>query len=176
MTTINPPTGEAKAAFEGDRYERLRQSCEILAADDNLASGEPPYNAEGLLAFAASVEQLRLLEGLSDYDANTVSLLVCLDFIQGPRRMAWRLWDMLGDEPQTPERDHDNEIAVIHAIVGILQMVLGAWLPPDPGRILNQLAAQTNDAYETFKQEPGNAGDYLKPAIDNVGDAIGALQ
>ncbi|QZT56733.1 hypothetical protein [Mycolicibacterium austroafricanum] len=171
-TTVTPPTDDLKA-FEGDRYERLLKSCELLAADENLVAGEPPYNAEGLIAFAKSVAQLRLLDGLSDYDANTVSLLVALDFIQGPRRMAWRIWDMHLDNPQTPQREHDNEI--IHAIIGILHMVLGAWLGPDPWLMLNRIAVDVNEAYEVLKLEPGNAGDYLRAAIDNIDDAIGAM-
>jgi len=174
MSTITPPTDEPRA-FEGDRYERLRKSCALLAADENLGAGEPLYNAEGLIAFADSVAQLRLLDGLSEYDANTVSLLVALDFIQGPRRMAWRIWDMHLDNPQTPQRDHDNEIAVIYAIVGILHMVLGAWLGPDPQLALARLAADAADVYDMLKEEPGNAGDYLLAARDSITDAIGAL-
>lgn len=167
---------DENGAFIGDRYERLKHAAQMLASDENLVGGEPPYNSDGLRAFASSVEQLRLLDGLTEYDANTVNLLVALDFIQGPQRMAWRIWDMHLDNPQTPQRDHDDEIAVIHAIVGILHMVLGAWLQPDPWRTLNRLAAETNDAYEGLKQEAGNVGDYLKAAFDNIDDAIGALQ
>lgn len=170
-TSIEPGT-----TFDGDRYDRLKRSADILASDPNSAGGEPPYNADGLRAFAKSVEQLRLLDGLTEYDANTVNLLVVLDFIQGPQRMAWRIWDMHQDKPQTPQRNHDNELAVIHAIVGILQMVLGAWLPPDPWRQLNRLAADTHEAYETFKLEPGNAGSHLRAAFENIDDAIGAIQ
>lgn len=168
-------TGE-QDTFEGDRYERLRKSCALLAADEGLVAGEPPYNAEGLIAFADSVAQLRLLEGLSEYDANTVALLVALDFIRGPKRMAWRIWDMHLDNPQTPQRDHDDEIAVVHAIVGILHMVLGAWLDPDPQRALARLAADAAEAYDMLKEEPGNAGDYLLAARDSIADAIEALQ
>ncbi|MEN4476858.1 hypothetical protein [Mycolicibacterium cosmeticum] len=183
MMTHNPqantaPDGDnlsATSPFPGDRYERLKKSVEILATDPNMVNGEPPYNADGIRAFAESVEQLRLLDGLTDYDANTVNLLVALDFMQGPRRMAWRVYDMLTDNPQTPQRDHDNEIDVVHTIVGILHMVLRAWLPPDPWRMLNRLAADTNEAYEVLKLKSGSTGDHLKAAIDNIDDAIGAL-
>ena len=169
-------TTEPGTAFEGDRYERLKMSAEILARDPSMVDGEPPYNDEGIRAFAASVEQLRLLDGLSEYDANTVNLLVTLDFLQGPRRMSWRIWDLLQDNPETPHRDHDNEIAVVHAIVGIVHMVLGAWLEPDPWRMLNRLAADTNEAYEVLKGEQSTAGEFLNAAFDNIDDAIGALQ
>ena len=162
-------------AFEGDRYERLKNGASILAADQALSRGEAPYNADGLMAFADSISQLRLLDGLTEYDANTVALLVTLDFLQGPRRMAWRIWDLHLDEPQTPQRDHDDEIAVIHAIVGILHMVIGAWLGPDPHRMLTRLAADAYETYDAVKTMPGNAGDYLRAARDSIADAIGAL-
>ena len=167
---------DENGALIGDRYERLKMSAEILAKDPSMVGGEPPYNDEGIRAFAASVEQLKMLDGLSEYDANTVNLLVALDFIQGPRRMAWRIWDLLQDNPESPHRDHDNEIAVVHAIVGILHMVVGAWLGPDPWRMLNRLAADTNEAFESLKDEQEKAGEFLKAAFDNIDDAIGALQ
>lgn len=104
--------------------------AKMVAADETLCGAEPPYNGEGLLAFVESVAELRLLDGLSDYDAATVTLLVTLNFLQGPRRMAWRIWDMLGDRPQTPARKHDTEAAVIDSMVGILRMVIAPFVTP----------------------------------------------
>ncbi|KAA1248802.1 hypothetical protein F0Q45_18650 [Mycobacterium simiae] len=145
--------------FTGDRYERVRKAAEILAADENLASAEVPYNSEGLLAFADSLAQLRLLYGLSEYDCNTIGLLAPLDFLQGPRRMAWRIWDMLTDEPQTPQRNHDNEIAVIYSLVGILHMVIGAFLDPDPVRNLTALHAGIEEASGVIEYVASKSGD-----------------
>ena len=53
------------------------------------------FGAEGLRAFTASLVDARMLDGLSEYDADTVAMLVTLDFTQGPKRMAWRLTDWL---------------------------------------------------------------------------------
>lgn len=195
--TVQPPNGgdqavtaenshpvDSGAGFKGDRYERVRKAAEVLASDDNLASAKPPYNAEGLLAFVDSMAQLRLLDGLSEYDCNTIGLICTLDFLQGPRRMAWRIWDMLADEPQTPTRNHDNEIAVIHAMAGILRMVVGAWLEPDPIRNLTALYADVEEAANVVKYVAGDA-DGTEPfreaaadlltARDAVADAIEAL-
>jgi len=38
----------------------------------------------------------RFLDGLSEYDANTVSMLVSLDLVKGPDRIAWRYPSMAG--------------------------------------------------------------------------------
>ena len=56
-------------------------------------------------------------------------MLVLLDFLHGPRGMAWRILDMLfADESTTRPRDHDDEVAVLHSIVGILHMLLGGFI------------------------------------------------
>lgn len=179
-----PVTAEQKP-FEGDRYERLTAAAKVLAADEQLVATEPPYNAEGLLAFVDSIAHLRLLDGLSEYDCNTIALIFTLDFLQGPRRMAWRIWDMLTDEPQTPTRKHDNEIAVIHAMVGILRMVVGAWLEPDPIRNLTALYADLEEAAEVIELVARNTGQTsptqeaatdLLTARDAIADAIKAMQ
>lgn len=184
---VNTGTEEvlnADEVFEGDRYERMRRAAEILAADEGLVSAELPYNSEGLLAFVDSIAQLRLLHGLSEYDSNTIALLVTLDFLQGPRRMAWRIYDMLTDEPKTPFREHDNEIAVSYAMVGILRMVVGAWLKPDPVRNLTALYADLEEASGVIKHvanESGDTGPFREAASnlllagDAVADAIEAL-
>lgn len=181
------PNGEANeyGPFKGDRYERIRKADEVLASDDNLVSAEVPYNAEGLLAFVDSIAQLRLLDGLSEYDCNTIGLICTLDFLQGPRRMAWRIWDMLTDEPETPTRKHDNEIAVIHAMVGILRMVVGAWLEPDPIRNLTALYADLEEAADVIELVARKSGQTsptqeaatdLLTARDAIADAIEAMQ
>jgi hypothetical protein len=46
----------------------------------------------------------RLLDGLSEHDANTVIMLLILDFTQGLERMAWRLTDWLADSRSVDRR------------------------------------------------------------------------
>jgi hypothetical protein len=183
---LQPPTDpDQNCAFEGDRYERLVEAAKVLAADEKIIAAESPYNSEGLMAFARSIAELKLLYGLSDYDSNTVALLVVLDFLQGPRRMAWRIYDMLTDETQTPVRDHHDEIAVIYSMVGILRMVVGAWLEPDPLRNLTALYADVEEVDSVIKQVAGISSDAapfreaaadLLTAKDAIADAIEALQ
>jgi hypothetical protein len=73
-----------------DRYQRLTENIEILAEDKNLAAAEPPFDIKGLRAFVGSIVELRLLDGLSDKDADTVGLLSGVDFFQGPPGLSRR--------------------------------------------------------------------------------------
>lgn len=113
--------------FEGDRYERLRQASEILAADENLLAAELPYNSEGLRAFVGGIIDDKLLDGLTDDDANWVGMLAVLDFTRGAQRMGWRVGNLLSDKPDV---DHpcDSDAAVIRAYVHILYYLMGAFV------------------------------------------------
>lgn len=124
MTTdINEP-----AVFKGYRYERFRRAVEILAADENVASAEPPFGSEGLSAFAADLIAARALDGLSDSDANWLGMLAAFDFCRGVPRFGWRINDMLSEEPTfTPDGGFDNELAVLRAYVKIFHSLLGAF-------------------------------------------------
>jgi hypothetical protein len=115
--------------FEGDHYERLMKGAQLIANDENLANAPLPLNSEGLMAFAASIAEERLLDGLTDHDANTVIMLSCFDFIKGVRRMAWRITDWMSDTPSV-DRDDEDPDAVVHALAGILTMTLQAFLRP----------------------------------------------
>ncbi len=124
MTTdINEPV-----MFKGDRYERFRQGTEVLAEDESIAAAEPPFNGEGLRAFAADLIDMRALDGLSDSDANWLGMLAAFDFCRGLPRFGWRVHDMLSEEPTfTPEGGFDNELGVLRAYVKIFHSVLGAF-------------------------------------------------
>ncbi|MDW5613240.1 hypothetical protein [Mycolicibacterium sp. D5.8-2] len=113
--------------FEGDRYERLSQATDILAADENMIAAELPYNAEGLRCFVGGIIADKLLDGLTEDDANWVGMLVVLDFTRGLSRMGWRVGNMLSEKPDV---DHpcDSEAAVIRAYVQILHYLLGAFV------------------------------------------------
>jgi hypothetical protein len=164
--------------IKGDRYERLIQSVEILAADESVSLGELPYNGEGLRAFAATIRDLDLLGRLSEYDANTVSLLAAIDFLGGAERMAWRLHDLLSDGPRsTPERQHDDEFGVIHAFAGVLHMLLGAFIEPNPKARLRGLLLEMDDAHGDLRDAAANAeGDRrLSDAAENLLTAIAAM-
>ena len=65
MTNTTTPTAD----YLADCYDRLRNNAEIIAADPGVAESE--------------LIEARFLGGLSEYDANTVSLLVSLDSIRG---------------------------------------------------------------------------------------------
>jgi hypothetical protein len=160
--------------FEGDRYDRLQKAAEVLAADENIATGEPPFNSEGLRAFATTIRQLALFEGLSESDADFAGMLLLLDFPRGLQHMSWRVGNLLSEQPDVPH-DYDDETAVIATYVDALSMLLGAFRAPDPHRTLARLAAEAADVYDMLKQGPGNAGDFLRAARDSIADAQAAL-
>lgn len=138
------PMAEAKDdinesyVFKGDRYERFRRAIEILAADENVTSAEPPFSSEGLSAFAADLIDMRALDGLSDSDANWLGMLAAFDFCRGLPRFGWRIHDMFSEEPTfTPEGGFDNELAVLRAYVKIFHLLLGAFADePEPAKKL----------------------------------------
>jgi hypothetical protein len=131
--------------FTGDRYDRLCKSAEIIASDENIAAGDFPYNSEGLRAYAASIKQLGLLDRLSEHDSNTVAMYAVLDFTQGAERMAWRIYDLMQDEP-TVHREDDDDAMVLYALVCILRLLVSAFLKPDPRARLRGLMHEIEDA------------------------------
>jgi hypothetical protein len=146
MTTITPPADvDETGAFTGDRYERLRKSAEIIANDENIVAGDFPYNSEGLRAYVASIEQLGLLDRLSEHDSNTVAMYAVLDFTRGAERMAWRIYDLMQDEP-TVHREDDDDTMVLYALVCILRLLVSAFLEPDPRARLRGLMHEIEDA------------------------------
>jgi hypothetical protein len=97
-----------------------------------------------LRAFAATIVEDRLLDDLTDRDADTVAMFCLLDFTQGAARMAWRLGDM-GSKRPTVQHEYDRELAAIHATARIFQTLLAEllageeidglatrWPPPGP--------------------------------------------
>lgn len=141
MTTTKTPTGE----YLADRYDRLRKCAGILAADPAMVANDSIYGAEGLRAFTQSVIDARLLDGLSEHDADTVAMLMILDFTKGPERMAWRLSDWLrpvkadpaaGTEPvsrsiRSVNRHDDNDAAVICVLALAFGLVMSAFAGPE---------------------------------------------
>ncbi len=181
---LDPPEPQP---FEGDRYERLRRAAEILGAGESVASGNIPYNSEGLLAFAESVAQLKLMDGLTDSDANHLTMFAVLDFTRGPQHMAWRIGNLLSDHPDVPCQ-YENEMAVIHAYVGLLHMLLGCFAAPSLRARLSKVAAEVNETHEaarTLAVEARDGADssryvesasHLVTAQAAIADAIGALR
>jgi len=109
--------------FTGDRNERLAQAANLLADDENMVSAELPYNSEGIVALAESITELRLLEDLTEGDADWTAMLASFDFCRGLRRMAWRIGDLSSAE-LTTRHEPANPFAVVDAYCGIFRMVL----------------------------------------------------
>jgi hypothetical protein len=69
MTTTPIPT---------DRYDRLRDAAEILASDPAVENSDSLLtNGESLRAFIHTLAEERVLDGLTEHDANTVNHPIC---------------------------------------------------------------------------------------------------
>jgi len=113
-----------------DRYDRLRSSAEILASDPAVENADPLMNGEALRVFIDTLAEERVLDGLSEHDANTVSLLVTLDFIKGPFAMAGRIRLWLGVD-RGVDREDDDDWAVCAALAQALYFYLAAFAGPE---------------------------------------------
>lgn len=112
--------------FSGDRYQRLAQGAAILADDPAVVEAPFPFNGCGLRAFITAIVEHRILDDLTDYDANLVSMLLLLDFPFLPRRPSWRLQDEVPAD-QGERRRHTsgqpvNEQAVAEALTAALEV------------------------------------------------------
>jgi hypothetical protein len=81
----------SQSRFTGDRYQRFSQGALVLADDPALAGGVYPFNREGLLSFVTSIAQRGLLDQLSEREADLISMMVLLDYHNGPGDMSERL-------------------------------------------------------------------------------------
>jgi hypothetical protein len=72
MTTATTIPAGGTREYLRDRYDRLRNGSETLASDPTMSETDSIYGAEGLRAFTTSVIDARLLDGLSENDADTV--------------------------------------------------------------------------------------------------------
>src|ERR1700682_1935578 len=100
------------AGISATGYERFRSASEQIASDPNMTETDSIFGADGLRAFATSVIDARLLDGLSEKDADTVTMLLVLDFSRGPTHMAWRVRDWLNPDGNSVGREDDNTYAV----------------------------------------------------------------
>jgi hypothetical protein len=121
MTTILP--ADDATEYLPDRYDRLRKGVEILASSPNIQDNPPLVSGDGLRAFTESIAGQRVLDGLTDKDADTVSMMLSLDFFDGPARIAARIQEWIcGDHGLWAE--DDNTWAVCAAMTAALKILL----------------------------------------------------
>ncbi len=92
-------------------------------------------SGEALRAFVATLADEHVLDGLTDYDADTVALLVSIDFLGGPEGMVERLgaWltDWLNDRPICGRSKTTNAWGVGAALAQALYLYLAAFASPE---------------------------------------------
>jgi hypothetical protein len=128
MTTTTTIRVDSSGTHLGDRYERLRSGAEQIASDPNVAAPDSISGTDGVRAFVGDLIEARVLDRLSECDANTVSLLVMLDFTQGPDRIAWRIHQWLNGHTLSRE-DEVNPIGVCAALATALKILLDGLTP-----------------------------------------------
>lgn len=121
MGNSSEPDSSTKG-FSGDRYERLQQGAEVLAQDPALAEAAFPFNSEGLPSFIAAITGKRIFDHLSERHADVVTMLLLLDYHQGPCQVAARIQGVLNaldnDRPPT-----DNVWPVVSGLAAVLALM-----------------------------------------------------
>ena len=81
-----------------------------------------------LLGKAPDMINARVLDRLSECDADTVAMLVVLDFLKGPHQLAWRIHEWLNGHTLSRD-DEDNPWAVCAALATALKVMLDGLKP-----------------------------------------------
>lgn len=126
MSTVNPPTDADEKKWPDylpDRYDRLKGGAHEYATGADF--GDNFIDGEMIECLAENLTTARVLDGLTEHDADTVALLTVLDFPRGLRHMAWRLTDWMSDN-RTVNRPDDDEFAVISVLARVLAIVAAA--------------------------------------------------
>jgi hypothetical protein len=116
---------ESNVLFTGDRYQRLFQGMAVLAKDPAVAEGAFPFNSEGLAFFITAIAEQEILHGLTERDADIVTMLLLLDFHHGPGQVAARIHDM-GGECAASMPVHDNLRAIVSSLTAALSLMTSA--------------------------------------------------
>ncbi len=119
--SCSAPQNRGRPRFAGDRYQRFCQGAHVLATDPAVTEGAYPLNREGLLLFSAVVAERGLLDQLSEWESDLVTMMVLLDFHNGPGCLAERVQQWLVGE-------HDDTMAAhrIWMIAGALSAILAS--------------------------------------------------
>jgi hypothetical protein len=123
---VTTTTTDLDPTYLPDRYDRLRSGAEIIASDPNVENADSFMNGDCLCAFIDDLADKRVLDGLTEHDADTVCLLATLDFLRGPQHMAWRIKSWLGDD-RGVSREDDDTWAVCAVLAEVLRLYLCAF-------------------------------------------------
>lgn len=129
MTTVTPPADSEQTVspeYVRDRYDRLKKCAHEYATGSDF--GDNFVTGEMIEALAVNLTIARVLDGLSEHDANTVSMLTILDFPRGLPHMAWRLTDWMSENRSVGDRHDENEFAVVSVLARVLAIVAAAFV------------------------------------------------
>jgi hypothetical protein len=106
----------------------------MIASDPNVENADAAFvfaNVEVVRVFIAELVEQRVLDGLSDHDADTVGLLVTSDVLRGPAHTAWRIQDWLNPDGNSVGRRDDDTWAVCAVLAEVLTVYLAAFAGPE---------------------------------------------
>lgn len=107
------------------RYDRLNLCAKEYASGTDFGDGF--WTGDMVIALAVNLTAARVLDGLTEHDANTVSMLTILDVARGFRHMVWRMADWLSDK-RTVDREDDDEAAVLSVLARVLAITAAAFV------------------------------------------------
>lgn len=114
----------SESRFKGDRYQRLIQGAAVLSADPAVREGSFPFNSNGLHTFVSAIVARRILDDLSERDADLVAMMLLLDFHLGPDQMVWRINDVLSTDSE--QRRGGDKHAVAAALAAAHEVATAA--------------------------------------------------
>lgn len=129
MTTVTPPVEPDQTPtpeYLPDRYDRLKSCAHEYVSGTDFGDGF--ITGEMVEALVENLIVVRVLDGLTEHDANTVSMLTILDFPRGLPHMAWRITDWMSENRSVTGRADDNEFAVVSVLARILAIVAAAFV------------------------------------------------
>lgn len=126
----SPSADLTASRFTGDRYQRLRRGADIVAHDPAVIDASPPFNSDGVLRFVRVLADRRLLDHVSERNADMVAMLILLDFHQGPAQGCARL-ERLVASCATAKVGEQDTLSVVSAFAGAVALMAdtAAWTP-----------------------------------------------
>jgi hypothetical protein len=102
----------------GDRYTHLR----LLGDSIQAARTVEPATARALAGFIDELTNRRVLDRLTEADAETVAGLIVLDFLDGPTKMGRRAEQVLNSDPAISPFDNLDTCA--SALIQVLAVYM----------------------------------------------------
>ncbi|ETZ58169.1 hypothetical protein L841_0074 [Mycobacterium sp. MAC_080597_8934] len=99
----------------------------MLASDPAIENADSLFNGQFIRAFVHELVEAKVLDGLSERDCDTFSMLAIINGAQGPAHLAWRIHQWLNGNQLDRNTDEDNPLAVCSALATALKIMIDAF-------------------------------------------------